>query len=149
MGLKVMPRINKLIPLLADILNYSLSSEFSEDHVHIMKVNYPLNKITQVLDEKSITAAHKNSFNVDVEAQGYSDSGVSDVVEYPGLHLKILEVFLLKPFLMNIKSVQYKLAGLSKPAIQNVPGLRLYSTHPDALSLLSAKVFAERMFTFP
>ena len=85
MGLKVMPRINKLIPLLADILNYSLSSEFSEDHVHIMKVNYPLNKITQVLDEKSITAAHKNSFNVDVEAQGYSDSGVSDVVEYPGV----------------------------------------------------------------
>ena len=77
MGLKVMPRINKLIPLLADILNYSLSSEFSEDHVHIMKVNYPLNKITQVLDEKSITAAHKNSFNVDVEAQ--------DVVEYPGV----------------------------------------------------------------
>ncbi|MCE4277519.1 tyrosine-type recombinase/integrase [Escherichia coli] len=50
-----------------------------------MKVNYPLNKITQVLDEKSITAAHKNSFNVDVEAQGYSDSGVSDVVEYPGV----------------------------------------------------------------
>ncbi|WP_241771447.1 tyrosine-type recombinase/integrase, partial [Enterobacter chengduensis] len=85
MGLKVMPRINKLIPLLADILNYSLSSEFSEDHVHIMNVNYPLNKITQVLDEKSITAAHKNSFNVDVEAQGYSDSGVSDVVEYPGV----------------------------------------------------------------
>ena len=85
MGLKVMPRINKLIPLLADILNYSLSSEFSEDHVHIMDVNYPLNKITQVLDEKSITAAHKNSFNVDVEAQGYSDSGVSDVVEYPGV----------------------------------------------------------------
>ena len=85
MGLKVMPRVNKLIPLLADILNYSLSSEFSEDHVHIMNVNYPLNKITQVLDEKSITAAHKNSFNVDVEAQGYSDSGVSDVVEYPGV----------------------------------------------------------------
>lgn len=54
-----------------------------------------------------------------------------------------------KAFLMNIKSVQYKLAGLSKPAIQNVPGLRLYSTHPDALSLLSAKVFAEKMFTFP
>ncbi|WP_049024901.1 integrase family protein, partial [Enterobacter hormaechei] len=50
-----------------------------------MNVNYPLNKITQVLDEKSITAAHKNSFNVDVEAQGYSDSGVSDVVEYPGV----------------------------------------------------------------
>jgi hypothetical protein len=70
MGLKVMPRINKLIPLLADILNYSLSSEFSEDHVHIMKVNYPLNKITQVLDEKSITAAHKNSFNVDVKLMG-------------------------------------------------------------------------------
>lgn len=52
-----------------------------------------------------------------------------------------------KAFLMSVKSVQYKLVGLSKPAIQNVPGLRLYSTHPDALSLLSAKVFAERMFT--
>ncbi len=40
MDLKVMSRINKLIPLLADILTYSLSSEFSEDHVHIMDVNY-------------------------------------------------------------------------------------------------------------
>ena len=61
---------------------------------------------------------------------------------------KIKERHSLK-LLMNVKPVQYKLAGLSKPAIQNVPGLRLYSTHPDALSLLSAKVFAERMFTLP
>jgi hypothetical protein len=68
MGLKVMSRINKLIPLLADILTYSLSSEFSEDHVHIMNVNYPLNKITQALDKKSIAAAHKNSFNVDEDS---------------------------------------------------------------------------------
>lgn len=82
MGLKVMLRINKLIPLLADILNCSLSSEISEDHVHIMNVNNSLNKITQMLDEKGITATHENSFNVYVDAQGYSDSGVSDAVEY-------------------------------------------------------------------
>ncbi|MCH5725011.1 hypothetical protein MMB10_18555 [Salmonella enterica] len=62
---------------------------------------------------------------------------------------RIKERHSLKLFLMSVKPVQYKLAGLSKPAIQNVPGLRLYSTHLDALSLLSAKVFAERMFTFP
>jgi hypothetical protein len=76
-----------------------------------------------------------------------TDHGVSDVVEYSEVAPKNTGGVFTKAFLMNIKSVQYKLAGLSKPAIQNVPGLRLYSTHPDALSLLSAKVFAERMFT--
>ncbi|HBB4489248.1 TPA: DUF4102 domain-containing protein, partial [Citrobacter freundii] len=108
MGLKVMSRINKLIPLLADILNYSLSSEFSEDHVHIMDVNYPLNKITQVLDEKSITAAHKNSFNVDVEVHGYSDHGASNAIGYSEVAPKNTGGVFTKAFLdeYKIRAVQ-------------------------------------------
>lgn len=108
MSLKVMSRINKLIPLLADILTYSLSSEFSEDHVHIMDVNYPLNKITQALDEKSIAAAHKNSFNVDAEIHGYSDHGVSNAIEYSEVAPKNTGGVFTKTFLdeYKIRAVQ-------------------------------------------
>ncbi|MFT1608788.1 tyrosine-type recombinase/integrase, partial [Enterobacter hormaechei] len=108
MGLKVMSRINKLIPLLADILTYSLSSEFSEDHVHIMDVNYPLNKITQALDKKSIAAAHKNSFNVDEEIHGYSDHGVSNAIEYSEVAPKNTGGVFTKAFLdeYKIRAVQ-------------------------------------------
>ena len=108
MGLKVMSRINKLIPLLADILTYSLPSEFSEDHVHIMNVNYSLNKITQALDEKSIAAAHKNSFDVDAEVHEYSDHGVSNATEYSEVAPKNTGGVFTKAFLdeYKIRAVQ-------------------------------------------
>ncbi|MDV0631585.1 hypothetical protein VC585_26710, partial [Citrobacter freundii] len=68
-----------------------------------MDVNYPLNKITQVLDEKSITAAHKNSFNVDVEVHGYSDHGASNAIGYSEVAPKNTGGVFTKAFLDEYK----------------------------------------------